>query len=294
MHGKQCAFLGDRAVIALKGDDSRKFLQDLVTNDVDLVSPERAIYAALLTPQGKYLFDFFIIEHDGEFLLDCEAARAEALIKRLTMYRLRAKVEIEDARDRFQVVTAFGSEALETLDLAAEVGAARKFGDGVVFTDPRSVRAGARILWLLKTTMAALESDQFLSVYAHDYDEYRLSLGLPDGSRDFEVDRTIVLEANFEALNGIDFQKGCFVGQEVTARTKYRGLVKKRLVAVSIDGSLPAPDTPILLGDKEVGRMRSGADGLGIAMLRLEAIDPTSGPLHAGDARIVPAIDDRT
>ena len=167
-------------------------------------------------------------------------------------------------------------------------------GDGVVFTDPRSVRAGARILWSLKNTMAALESDQFLSVYAHDYDEYRLSLGLPDGSRDFEVDRTIALEANFEALNGIDFQKGCFVGQEVTARTKYRGLVKKRLVPVSIDGSLPAPDTPILLGDKEVGRMRSGADGLGIAMLRLEAIDPTSGPLHAGDARIVPAIDDRT
>jgi hypothetical protein len=283
--------LPERGLISLSGEEARGFLQDLVSNDVDRVALDRAIYAALLTPQGKYLFDFFIAAGDDRLLLDCERPRLEALVKRLAMYRLRAKVEIRDASDETAVHVAYGEAALAALELPAEPGVARDFAGGTAFVDPRLAAVGARIIAPAEAAARALEAAGFQAASADDYDGLRLGLGLPDGSRDLEVERTILLEGNFEELNGVDFQKGCFVGQEVTARSKYRGLIKKRLLPVEIEGPLPAPETPVMLGDKEAGVVRSGRDGIAMALLRLErvaAARDSGEALSAGEARVVP------
>ena len=278
------------AIGDLSGADARAFLQNLVSNDLDRLTAERAIYAALLTPQGKYLFDFFILEAGDALLLESEAGRLAELAKRLTMYRLRAKVEIAPEA-ALAVHAAFGDGASEALGLAAEPGAARAFAGGTAFVDPRLAAAGVRVVAPAADARAALAEAGFGAADAAAYDRHRLALALPDSSRDLEVERTVLLEANFEELHGVDFHKGCFVGQEVTARTKYRGLVKKRLVRVDVDGPLPAPDTPIRLGDKDAGQVRSGSDGLALAMLRLEALDAAragGAPLVAGEARLIP------
>ena len=283
--------LPERGLISLSGGDARRFLQDLVSNDIDRVGTARAVYAALLTPQGKYLFDFFVTATADALLLDCERERLPALMKRLAMYRLRADVEIHDASDELAVHVAYGEAALAALDLPAEPGAGRDFAGGTAFVDPRLAAAGARIIATRGSAEAALEAQGFVAAPADDYDALRLGLGLPDGSRDLEVDRTILLEGNFEELNGVDFQKGCFVGQEVTARSKYRGLVKKRLLPVRIEGPLPAPETPVMLGDKEAGVVRSGRDGIAMALLRLErvaAARDSGEALSAGEAKLLP------
>lgn len=279
------AVLPTRGVVAVSGPDARSFLQNLVSNDVDRVSPNRAIYAALLTPQGKYLFDFFIAAVDERLLLDCEAARAEALVKRLGMYRLRSKVEIADVSAEFAVSAAFGPDALSALALPEDAGAARPGDGGVVFVDPRRAAAGARAI------LPRGESLSLPEATPEDYDRWRLSHGLPDGSADLEVDKATLVESGFEELNGVDFKKGCYVGQEVTARMKHRGLAKKRLMPVALEGPPPPPGAPVMLGEREAGEMRSARDGFGLALLRLELVEEAQrlgAPLLAGSARLKP------
>ena len=285
------AFLEDRGVLSVSGADARAFLQGIVTNDIDRVTPDNAVYAALLTPQGKYLFDFFIAAHGDDLLLDAEAARLPDLARRLTMYRLRAKAEIADVSAGHRVAAVFGDDAADDLALPSQTGAARAVGGGVVFIDPRLTAAGARAILPSAGAEALLTEAGLTAASAEDYDSQRLRFALPDGSRDLVVDKATMVESNFEELNGIDFGKGCYVGQEVTARTKYRGLVRKRLWRVDVDGPLPAPGTPIMLNGKEAGTMQSGRDSVGIALLRLERVDQaeSSGePLIAGEARLTP------
>ena len=279
------ARLPGRAVVAVSGPDARSFLQNLVSNDVDRVAPDRAIWAALLTPQGKYLFDFFIAEAGGRLLLDCEASRAEALVKRLSLYRLRSRVEIADASAELSVSAVFGAGALEALGLPADAGAAAVRDGGVVYVDPRLAAAGARAMLPPGEALPPPEAT------AEEYDLWRLSLGLPDGSADLEVDKATLVESGFEALNGVDFRKGCYVGQEVTARMKHRGLAKKRLMRVAIEGAPPPPGTPILMDGREAGELRSTRGGYGLALLRLEQADAASkrnAVLSADAARIRP------
>ncbi len=287
---RSCALLADRAVLEVAGEDRCGFLQGLVSNDVERVAPDRALYAAMLTAQGKYLHDFFIAEIDDAFLLDAEAARLADLKRRLGLYRLRAKVTLGENGERYCVAAAFGGDALSLLDLPAEPGAAVPFAGGVAYVDPRLPELGARLLLRRGAGLAPLESLGFAVDDGAAYDRLRLSLGIPDGSRDLAVEKTILLEAGFEELNGVDWQKGCYIGQELTARTKYRGLVKKRLMPVAVEGPLPAPGTPVMLGDQEAGEMRSGRDGLGLALLRLDAVGEASAetPLTAGAARLSP------
>jgi folate-binding protein YgfZ len=284
------AQLVDRGVLEITGNDRRAFLQGLVSNDVSKVSSSRAVYAALLTAQGKYLHDFFITELGDAFFLDVEASRLADLKRRLLLYRLRASVDVIDASERFAVSVLFGERALTGLALPSDPGAATMLGDGIAYVDPRLLALGVRLL-LPRAGASVLAKMEFDKSDATAYDRLRLSLGIADGSRDLVVDRAILLEAGFDELNGVDWQKGCYVGQELTARTKYRGLVKKRLVPVAIHGPLPVPGSPITLGGNEVGEMRSGQDGVGIALLRLEAVDEslsTGAPLTAGNARLVP------
>ena len=280
--------LENRGVLRLAGEDLRVFLQGIVSNDVETVTPERAIWTAFLTPQGKFLHEFFLAEHSGGFLLDGESERLDDLKRRMTLYRLRSKVTVEDAREDFAVVALFGPEAPERLGLAAEPGSATAFGDGAAFVDPRLAALGARAILPRNGLEQQLEAAGFALGDQADYDRLRIGLGVPDGSRDLEVERSILLENGFEELNGVDWQKGCFLGQELTARTKYRALIKKRLLPVEIDGPAPAPGTPLTADGKEMGVMRSACDDLGLALLRVEVLDSDDLRLDAGEARLRP------
>jgi len=251
------AALPARAVIAITGEDRVDFLQGLVSNDVATAAPGHAVWAALLTPQGKWLADFFILSDGERLLLDCERAQLPMVQQRLTRYRLRSRVALNDAD--FLVHAAWDGEP--------EVA-------GIAARDPRLPEAGWRVLTTDPVVANASEED---------WDLYRLALGLPDGSRDLESEKSILLEAGFDELNGVSWTKGCFMGQELTARTKYRGLVKRRLVPVRIEGPVPAPGSPVMHNGREVGTMRSANGQRGMALLRLEALEST---LTSGEAAI--------
>ena len=288
MEAKYCLLPG-RGVLRLSGADVLTFLQVLITRDLDSLSPEQAVYGALLTPQGKYLFDFFLARQGDELLLDGEAARLEPLAKRLNMYRLRADVQITDISADWEVCAAFGSGIATALALTGGAGAAMAYGEGVAFMDPRLDGAGARIIAPTGQGGAMLAAAGIRPGEAAEYDYFRLGLALPDSGRDLVVDKSLMLESNVEFLRGVDFDKGCFVGQELTARTKYRALVRKRLLPARIDGPLPDPGTPLLVAEKEVAVMRSGQGDRGLALVRLDRLAEAGGlgqSLTAGEAKV--------
>ena len=291
MATKSYVMLADRGLLKVAGDEARSFMQGLISNDVDKVTPERAIYAALLTPQGKFLHDFFVAELGGRLVLDCEGDRMADLERRLMMYRLRAQVTFDDIGGDFVVAALIGEGALEASGLGPEAGRAAPFAGGIAFADPRLAIMGGRAILPKEGAAETLETAGFNSADAADYDRLRLEFGLPDGSRDMVVEKAILLDSGFEELGGVDFNKGCYIGQELTARTKYRALVRKRLMRVDVDGPLPDSGTRVMLGNKEAGEIRSGRDGVAIALLRLEQIAKAreSGePLTAGEALITP------
>jgi hypothetical protein len=260
----QLAALPNRAVLAIEGEDRIPFLQGLVSNDVTAAAPGSAVWAALLTPQGKWLADFFIFSDSGRLLLDCERTQRPMLLRQLSRFRLRSKVTLRD-EDGLAVYAAW--------DGVPEV-------DALAAPDPRLPAAGWRLLAAAPLPTTATTTD---------WDLHRLALGLPDGSRDLEAEKTILLEAGFDELHGVSWSKGCYMGQELTARTKYRGLIKRRLVPVAVSGPLPAPGTPVLRDSAEVGTMRSGQDQAGLAVLRLDAMDAA---LVCGGATLTPRLPD--
>lgn len=275
-----CSFsiLAHRGVIAVSGADRVEFLQGLISNDTTKVAPGHAVWAALLTPQGRFLNDMFVVADGETLLLETERERAAALARKLSIYKLRSQVKVEDRSATMEVAAVFG----------AEVDADRLSRDGlVVFVDPRLRELGARVLGPAGKVATALSALGCIERSLADYDALRLSLGVPDGSRDLVVEKALLLENGFDELNGVDWQKGCYMGQELTARTKYRALIRKRLFPVRVEGTLPAPGTAILDGSDEVGEVRSGVDGRALAMLRLDAIGD-GHRLTAGDARLVP------
>ena len=235
-------------MLAISGADRVAFLNGLVSNDVAQVAPGRAVWAALLTPQGKYLADFFIYADVERLLLECEAGQRDMLAQKFGRFRLRADVMISSA-------------ALAVF--AGWDGAPPADGAGFVAADPRLPDAGWRMLTADTPAMTAS---------FEDWDWHRLALGLPDGTRDLEMEKTVLLEAGFDELNGISWTKGCYMGQELTARTRYRGLLKRRLLPVTAAGDVPQHGTPVFSGAREVGEMRSGRGEIGLALLRLDAI----------------------
>ena len=268
--------LHDRGLLKVSGDDALDFLQGLVTNDVSKADPKRALYSAMLSPQGKYLYDFFIVHLNGELAIDCEAGRLGELKRKLNMYKLRSKVELTEINEDFIVLAVIGDNVAEALQLDNSEGISKSFLGGVVFIDPRVSSIGARAVIPRENAGEELIEAGFSAGNPEEYESLRLSLGLPDGSRDMVVDKAILLENGFQELNGIDWEKGCYMGQELTARTHYRGLIKKRLMPVQIEGPLPAPGTAIMLGDKTVGEMRSGNAKQGLALIRLEQFKDVS------------------
>ncbi len=236
------AELKSRAVVAVSGPDWRTFLQGLISQDVDTLQPGELRFGALLTPQGKLLFDLFILGREDGCWLDVAAEKRDAFAQRLALYRLRAKVEIAAVEARVWAVWAGG-----------EAGA----------PDPRLAALGRRVY--REAPAGGAIADEAA------YDALRLALGVPDAARDAPDDYPI--EANFDLLNGIDFQKGCFVGQETTSRMKRRGTIKSRMLPIAFEGPAPAFGAEVLAGSLRAGEVRSGAQGLAMALLRLDRIE---------------------
>jgi folate-binding protein YgfZ len=285
-----CA-LPERGVIALQGAERVAFLQGLISCDLEQITADRAGYGALLTPQGKFLFDFMILRTADALLLDAERTRLPDLLRRLTMYRLRAKVDLEDASGQYAVAAALGDDVARRFELEDRPGACRPLGEGFAFVDPRLARLGVRVLLPPPALEPTLQALGFAPLATAAYERVRITAGVPDGSSDLVTERSTLLESGFEELNGVDFAKGCFVGQELTARMKYRGLVRKRLLPVVLKGPRPEPGTIIRLGEREAGEMRSSIDGHGIALLRLDRIAEAAQagtPLSAGATEVVP------
>ncbi len=258
--------LPKRALIQLEGPDKVSFLQGLITNDVTTLEQGKPIYAALLTPQGKFLFDLFIFQIEDVFLIDCERERTSELIKRLSMYKLRSKVEITDLRDTYKVFAVSDKQLMP---------------NEIQIIDPRLKELGYRLYTKNQSIDLKL---------SNNYENHRISLGVPDGSRDIPIDKGVILEYGFDELQAIDWKKGCYMGQELTARTRYRGLVRKRLFPVKIEGESPPPFMPIFLGDTEVGEMRSSASECGLALLRLGFIRDSLPKLTCGNSQLTPYI----
>lgn len=285
--------LENRGFLRIDGPDRVEFLQGLVSNDVTKVSSERAGYGAFLTAQGKFLFDFFLVADGEALVLDTEGDRLDDFFRRLRMYKLRSKVEL--SQDGYRAAVVVGDDALAALGLPAERGAARPFGGGVAYVDPRHAEVGARVLLPASADDGVLEAAGLQPTGLDSYERRRVALGLPDGSRDLAVEKTVLLEAGFEELGGVDFDKGCYMGQELTARTKYRGLVKRRLLPIDINGPLPDPGTQITLNGQEAGEVRSvvpdgDAHATGLAMIRLNRLEEAfkAGlPLMAGEATVI-------
>ncbi len=283
-----CVALPQRSVITVEGEERKTFLQGLISNDTARIAETQGIYALFLTPQGRFLHDMFITERNETLFIETDSEQLEGFAKKLNMYRLRAKASVATAPS-WRVYAAFGADAAARFGLEGKpAGSVAVYENGWALCDPRLAEAGIRLILPDSATPPDLAPFD-------TYDYFRLSLGLPDSGRDLLVEKAIPLENGMDELNAIDWDKGCYMGQELTARTRYRGLVRKRLLPVRIDGPAPAADAPILLNDQEVGVMRSSQGDLGLALLRLEKVEAAQKEnlsLSSETARLTPFVPD--
>jgi folate-binding protein YgfZ len=258
----KAAFLTDRGVVKVSGEDARDFLNGLVTTDVTLVRPGLGRFGALLTPQGKIIVDFLITEapagQGGGFLLDVPRPLAQGLADKLKFYKLRAKVTVENLTDSIGVLAVWDGEPATKPDLA--------------FADPRSGELGWRILIPdeLKQKVADLIGADLVG--SDIYEAHRILCGAPRGGLDFMYSDAFPHETNMDRLHGIDFEKGCYVGQEVVSRMQHRGTARTRTVKVILEDFSPDAGLPVLAGDKPVGTMGSTAGGRGLALIRTDRV----------------------
>ncbi|MBM3609265.1 MAG: folate-binding protein YgfZ [Alphaproteobacteria bacterium] len=255
--------LTSRIVIRISGGDARKWLHNLVTSDVENLQAQEARFAALLTPQGKIIADFFVVPDADGLLIDCASAIAASLIKRLSIYKLRADVQISDVSAQL-CVSAFWDSAPPPAS------------QGIVFADPRTARMG----WRMIAPPGETDSLGALPEEHAAYDAHRIALGVPEGGRDFAYDETFPYEANMDRLHGVDFRKGCYVGQEVVSRVEHRASARKRIVRVEYDSEAPAPFTPIMANEIIIGQTGSSSGRNALALLRLDKADDAKAAGH--------------
>ena len=259
----QAALLPDRGVIKVAGDTARQFLNGLVTGDMAKVAPDSPRFAALLTPQGKIIADFIIAEAPAEdgggFFLDCPQALAATLVEKLNFYKLRAKVMCEDLSDVLGVMAIWEGSADSEY--------------GLSYPDPRLSALGSRIM-LPPHLAAAAAADLGAELSGpDDYEIHRIAHGVPRGGLDFVYGDTFPHEADMDQLNGVDFDKGCYVGQEVVSRVEHRASARSRVVPISYEEFAPTSGLPIMAGEKQVGTLGSTAKGRGLALMRLDRVE---------------------
>lgn len=250
----------DRTVLLLEGPDVRSLLQGIITTDAAKLTPETPQYALLLSPQGKYLFDFFLTDRGNDTIwMDTAALRAEELLKKLTLYRLRSQVKLA---------------ALPGVAVYAVWGQGVKGEDGLsIITDPRCAALGCRVSGAADEAAAALKRQGFAEVDQAAYHMLRIQHVVPEGEEELTAEKSFPLEYGLDALGAIDFHKGCYVGQEVTARTKHRGVIRKRLYRVESPAGGLTDGAPVLAGDAEIGEIRSAVGPHGLALLRMEELE---------------------
>jgi folate-binding protein YgfZ len=275
----QAALLPDRGVVKVAGDDARRFLNGLASNDMAKVAPGQARFAALLTPQGKIIVDFIAAEAEpddgGGFFLDCSRALAGTLVEKLNFYKLRAKVAAEDVSAALGVMAVWDGAALSE--------------DGLSYADPRLPALGARTILPPQLAAEAAAELGATLINAEAYDAHRIALGVPRGGMDFIYGDTFPHEADMDQLGGVDFEKGCYVGQEVVSRVEHRSNARSRVLPIAYDDYAPIQGLPVLVGEKQAGVLGSTAKGRGLALLRLERVADAlaSGtPLTAGGIAI--------
>ncbi len=287
------SLLSNRSLLKLSGKDTFEFLQNLISNNLKPLSETKVVYSALLTPQGKFLQDFFVISWKGDIYLDCLKDSSPDLIRRLTMYKLRADCTITDVSSDL-AISALYDGAKD--DFPQTTGDATGDETYFLYADPRLKELGYRIIETADSDFAnALPGIKTAPI--EDYTALRLSLGVPEGGTDIQPEKNFLLEANFEELNGVSFSKGCYIGQELTARTKYRAKIKKRLFAFRYDGKIKAGD-PIRFNDKEIATVSSFQAPYGLAFTRLAdwqniadgnaALEPAGLVLEKPDYVILP------
>ena len=254
MNRSSVYILEDRGLLYINGEEAKKFLQNIITNNIENVSENRSCFSALLTPQGKYLYDFIIIKHKSGFFLDCEKEIIDDLYKQLNLYKLRSKVEILNLSNEFVVASLNKEKFLELKSSKNEEGFTIKFREDPILLDPRSKELGARLIINFEKLYLSLKK---LGLEVSDVNEYyNLSheLGIPQINTRNLQDKIFGIECNFEELNGIDFQKGCYVGQENTARIKLKDKLNKRLFAIKVlDGELNSEE--ITFENKNIGKL---------------------------------------
>lgn len=284
--------LSRRGIIKVSGPDQVTFLQGLVTNDVSKISSNKAIYTWLLTPQGKYCHDLMIIQVGEDWYVEVDKHRAQELVNQLSPYILRSKVSLE-VMPNSCVVALWAQNNEENLladflKLPPELGCAKSTAEWVAFIDPRELKMGARLIvekdsldFLTKFMGTEMSSED-------DYRYHRLSLGIPESGEELLVDKSIPLECGMDELHAIDWEKGCYVGQELTARTRYRGLIRKRLIPFILSSPVGFED-PLMSNDKEVGKWYALAHDRGLALVRLEALNDS---LFSNGTHVIPHIPD--
>lgn len=258
----QVALLPDRGVVKVAGDDARGFLNGLVTNDIAKVAPGKPRFAALLTPQGKIIVDFIVAEapinDGGGFFLDCPRALASALVEKLNFYKLRAKVICEDLSNVLGVMAIWDGTAESEY--------------GLSYPDPRLPALGSRIMLPPHLAEEAAADLGGMLAGADAYEAHRIALGVPRGGLDFIYGDTFSHEADMDQLNGVDFGKGCYIGQEVVSRVEHRASARSRVVPIVYDEFAPSSGLPVMAGDRQIGTLGSTAKGHGLALMRLDRI----------------------
>jgi tRNA-modifying protein YgfZ len=253
------ARLADRGVVRVAGADAEKLLQGIVSNDMELLASQRAIHAALLTPQGKILFDFFVVRAGDSFLLEVARDKAADLAKRLNLYKLRAKVDIQDVSEDYRVLALWGPSPSAREEAAGTVS----------FADPRLPALGLRILADTRSARGKVAVADALDAAPEDYHAHRIALGVPEGGKDYVLGDTFPHEADLDQLGGVSFSKGCFVGQEVVSRMQNRGNVRKRVVPIEGEGPL-ASGAEVKVGTAVIGTVGSVSGRSALALLRLD------------------------
>jgi folate-binding protein YgfZ len=272
----KAAFLPDRSVVAITGPDRVKFLQGLVTNDVRRLARGHVLYAGFLTGQGKLLCDLFLIEDEDRILIEIATTQVADFFKRLAAFKLRAAVEFAEVAPSLAVAVVWGADAATRLGFDPKVEAA---GKGVLtnalcaFVDPRIAALGVRLIYPASVPVdTEFARHGFSDATPADYAAHRLELGIADAT---EIGGEICypLEANFEVLHGVDFKKGCYVGQELTARMKLKGQLRKRILPVTSTAPLPPPGTAVTADGREIGPLIASCGTQGLALLRLDHLE---------------------
>ena len=255
MNKDKVYILEDRGILYINGSDAKDFLQNIITNDINKVNETNSCFASLLTPQGKFLFAFIITKHKSGYFLDCENSQADSLLKQLNIYKLRSKVEIMNLSNEF-VIAIFEREKFLNLEGAKDVpGNTIKYREDSILLDPRNKNLGARLIINLEKLYLSLKKLELKDSPADEYYELSHNLGIPQKDMNDLQNKLFGIECNFEELNGIDFKKGCYVGQENTARIKLKNKLSKRLLPINlIEGELNKDDV-IYNKNYEIGKV---------------------------------------